>query len=178
MRSTRGAFIILKRKLFYLFTSRNCCTHSLVLDSSHCFSSFSFYKSDDLFIQLYEDVLSWYRSENSSTAIFNPLPPQQTVWWTLRVKRSVSTSMLQTRGPPLASIETGRLGAPPRLDELDPFLVLLLPLPIDSPLPSPPPLLHHLPLFLANERRRNCVFRYTPWSTIWSYQKRRQCLSI
>ncbi len=42
--------------------------------------------------------------------------------------------------------------------------------------PSTPPLLPHSPLYLANERVRNCVFMYTPWSTIWSGQKRRQCL--
>jgi hypothetical protein len=37
--------------------------------------------------------------------------------------------------------------------------------------PAPTPTPSSSPLFLANERRRNCVYMYTPWSTTWSDQK-------
>ncbi len=49
--------------------------------------------------------------------------------------------------------------------------------PANSPCPHPRPLLGQPSLYLANERMRS-VYMYTPWSTIWPEQKRRQCLSF
>jgi hypothetical protein len=40
-----------------------------------------------------------------------------------------------------------------------------------TPSPRPRPSSLVTPFYVANERMRNCVSMYTPWSTIWSDHK-------